>query len=415
MNFFENSLKILAVTIPLLLFVCLLSIAIFERVRHAKSIKHAIEEQNKNFREESERTRDALQREIFAFRNELATGNEARARTLNEILATNRNETAKTFSEIRESLEKATTRLREENSRKLDEMRAVVDEKLQTTLEKRISESFKLVSARLESVNKSLGEMQTVATSVGDLKRVLTNVKTRGTWGEVQLGALLENMLTPEQFERNVKPSPRSEAIVEFAIKLPCGAENDNKPIFLPLDSKFPIEAYERIVAASEKADAGAVEAAGTQLGKVVETCARNIRDKYIKPPHTTNFAILFLPTEGLFAEVLRRPGLAEKIQRELRVLIAGPTTLSALLNSLQMGFRTLAIQKNSAEIAKTLATVKNEFSRFGDLLAKVGKTLHDAQNTIEATANRHRIAMNKLTKVETLDTGTPSDTREDD
>lgn len=323
---------------------------------------------------------------------------------LNESVSRSRTEQTQSLENIRVAMENSIRALREENAKKLDEMRGVVDEKLQSTLEKRIAESFRLVSERLENVHKSLGEMQSVATNIVDLKRVLTNVKTRGTWGEVQLGNLLEDILTPEQFERNVKPSPRSGEIVEFAVKLPGNDADASRPLYLPIDSKFPIEDYDRLTRAAQVGDREAVEKAASELAKRVKSFAADIRNKYLKPPYTTNFGILFLPTEGLYAEIIRRDGFADEIQREQRVLIAGPTTLAALLNSLQMGFRTLAIQKNSAEIAKTLSSVKTEFLRFGELLEKVSDKLSDTQNTIAKAVDRHRLATRKLEKVETLE-----------
>lgn len=340
---------------------------------------------------------DTLHSRFEAFTQTLASAAKTQTDTLNDF----RDAQRKSAEENRETLFRAMEKLREENSKKLDEMRGVVDEKLQTTLEKRIGESFRLVSARLEAVHKSLGEMQSVASNVVDLKRVLTNVKTRGTWGEVQLGNLLESVLAPEQFARNVKPRPRGNEIVEFAIRLPGRGGEDAQPIWLPVDSKFPKEDYERLIDASERADAEAVERASRALADAVEKCARDIRDKYIAPPHTTDFAVLFVPTEGLYAEILRRAGLAEKLQRECRVLIAGPNTFAALLNSLQTGFRTLAIQRNSAKIAKTLLSVKKDFATFAELLDRVGKKLSEAQSAISQTSDRHRIASAKLEKFE--------------
>ncbi len=327
---------------------------------------------------------------------------DAQSKNLREQLDSLSRTNTERLEKIRETLEKSLAALREENAKKLDEMRATVDEKLQSTLEKRLGESFKQVSERLESVHKSLGEMQSVAANVGDLKRVLTNVKTRGTWGEFQLGAILETILLPEQYATNVKPNPRSGSIVEFAIRLP-GQEDGDKPLWLPIDAKFPKEDYERLVEASERADAAAVEQAARDLANAVEKSARDIRDKYIAPPHTTDFAILFLPTEGLYAEVLRRPGLADKIQRESRVLIAGPTTLAALLNSLQMGFKTLAIQKRSSEVWKLLGAIKTQFGQFGDLLGKVQKKLDEASSAVGSAANRHRLITSRISKVESL------------
>jgi DNA recombination protein RmuC len=280
-------------------------------------------------------------------------------------------------------------------------MRRTVDEKLHATLEQRLGESFKLVSERLEAVHKGLGEMQTLASGVGDLKRVLTNVKSRGTWGEVQLARLLEDTMTSDQYARNVKPVPGSDAIVEFAIRLP-GRADDGAPVWLPLDAKFPKEEYERLVDAEQAADADAARAAGVALARAVELQARAIAEKYVAPPHTTDFAIMFLPTEGLYAEVLRRPGLIDKLH-QLRVNVAGPANLAALLNSLQMGFRTLAIERRSSEVWQVLRAVKTEFGRFGDALAAVKRTLESASTKIGQTETRTRAMLRSLKTVEAL------------
>lgn len=309
----------------------------------------------------------------------------------------------KKFDELRAAVEGKLTQLQAENTAKLEEMRRTVDEKLQGTLDKRLGESFKLVSERLEQVHKGLGEMQTLASGVGDLKRVLTNVKTRGTWGEIQLGNLLEQILTPDQYARNVQTKPTGRETVEFALKLPGRDEQDGKVVWLPIDAKFPKEDYERLVEASERGDLESVEQAAKDLEARVRSQARDIRDKYLSPPHTTDFGLLYLPTEGLYAEVLRRPGLADAVQREQRVVITGPTTLSALLNSLQMGFRTLAIQKRSSEVWKVLGAVKTEFGKFGDMLDKVKKKLDETGNTIEEAAHRSRQLEKKLRKVEAV------------
>ena len=304
--------------------------------------------------------------------------------------------------QLRDALEKKVTELQDSNARKLDEMRVTVDEKLQGTLEKRLGESFKLVSDRLEMVQKGLGEMQNLAVGVGDLKKVLTNIKTRGSWGEMQLGALLEEMLSADQFERNVKIRPRSGEVVEFAIRLP-GQEDDGVPVYLPIDSKFPKEDFDRLQAAQDAADVTAVEAAAASLEVQIKKCARDIRDKYIHPPHSTHFAIMFLPVESLYAEVLRRPGLASQLQTEYRVTVAGPTNLAAILNSLQMGFRTLAIQKRSGEVWKVLSGVKHEFGKFGDLMEKAGKQLETVQRTITTVASKTRTIEGKLKSVEAI------------
>lgn len=308
---------------------------------------------------------------------------------------------------LRAAVESRLKELQANNEAKLDEMRKTVDEKLHATLEARLGESFKLVSDRLEQVHRGLGEMQTLATGVGDLKRVLTNVKTRGGWGEVQLETLLEQLLTPEQFGRSVATRPGSEARVDFAVKLP-GREAQGVPVWLPLDAKFPREDYERLIDAAERGEALAIEAAGKALEQAVKVQAKSIRDKYVEPPHTTDFALMFLPTEGLYAEVLRRPGLADTLQRDYRVTIAGPTTLTALLNSLQMGFRTLAIEKRSSEVWKVLASVKTEFGKFGEVLDKVSEKLDQAQKQIEQTGVRSRAIQRQLREVEALpDTAT--------
>jgi len=291
---------------------------------------------------------------------------------------------------LRRTVEQRLDTLRSENTEKLETIRKTVDEQLQGTLEKRLGESFRLVSERLELVHKGLGEMQNLASGVGDLKRVLTNVKTRGTWGEVQLGNLLEQMLTPDQYLTDTPTRPGSQERVEFAIRLPGKGEGDPE-VLLPIDAKFPTEDYERLMAAADRADAEAVEAAAKQLDTRIKACAKDIRDKYVHPPHTTDFAILYLPTEGLYAEVLRRPGAVEQIQRDFRVTLAGPTTLSATLNALQMGFRTLAIQKRSSEVWQVLEAVKTEFGKYGLVLDKVQKKLQEASKTIDDVAVRRR------------------------
>ena len=304
---------------------------------------------------------------------------------------------------LRGTLDSKMKTLQESNDKKLDQMRQTVDEKLQSTLEKRLGESFKIVSDRLEAVQRGLGEMQNLATGVGDLKRVLTNVKVRGTWGEVQLGAILAQILTPDQYDKNVKVRPSSSEVVEFAIRLPgSGAESD-QDVWLPVDSKFPQEDYQRLVNATEEADTVAVEQSLKALTRAIENSAKDISEKYIDPPATTDFAILFLPTEGLYAEVLRQAGLIEKLQQTYRVVIAGPTTLSAILNSLRMGFRTLAIEKRSSEVWQVLAGVKTEFGKFSDVLTKVKRQLDTASNTIDQTGVRSRAMERKLREVEEL------------
>ncbi len=304
---------------------------------------------------------------------------------------------------LRTSIEDKLKAIQQDSTTKLEQMRQTVDEKLQGTLEKRLGESFKMVSDRLEQVYKGLGEMQALASGVGDLKRVLTNVKTRGTWGEVQLAALLQEVLTPEQYDTNVITRPGSSDRVEFAVRLPGRGDDRSEVVWLPIDAKFPVEDYQRLVEAQETADPQAAEIAGRQLEMRIKQCAADICAKYISPPNTTDFGILFLPTEGLFAEVVRRPGLSDAIQHDCRVVIAGPTTLWSILNSLQMGFRTLAIQQRSSEVWTLLAAVKTEFGKYGDVLAKVQKKLQEASNTIDDAAKRTRVIGRKLRDVQEL------------
>jgi len=303
---------------------------------------------------------------------------------------------------VRLAVDNRLVALQEGNEKKLDQMRATVDEKLHATLEQRLGESFKQVADRLEQVHKGLGEMQTLARDVGSLNRVLTNVKTRGIFGEVQLAGLLEQVFTPEQYATNVATVPGSNERVEFAISLP-GQRDDGKPLWLPIDAKFPREDYERLLDAHERADAPAAEAAAKAIDNRLRLEARSIREKYIAPPHTTDFAILFVPTEGLYAEALRRPGLMEALQREYKVMLAGPTTLLATLTSLQMGFRTLALEKRSAEVWEVLGAVKTEFGKFGDVLAKTKKKLEEASNTIDQAETRTRAMVRQLKSVEAM------------
>jgi DNA recombination protein RmuC len=302
----------------------------------------------------------------------------------------------------REALDLKFRQIQESNEKKLDEMRQTVDEKLHNTLEKRLGESFKLVSERLEAVQRGLGEMQTLATGVGDLKRVLGNVKERGTWGEYQLGAILSEILTPDQYARNVRTKEGRES-VEFAVRLPGRGQDHDAPVWLPIDAKFPKEAYERLVEAARIADADGVETASNELRKAVTKMAKDIQEKYINPPESTDFAILFLPTEGLYAEVLRQSGLHDEIQQKHRVLVAGPTTLSAILNSLRVGFQTLAIEKRASEVWKVLGAVKTEFGKFGDFLNKVKRQIDTVSKTLDDSTSRTRAMERKLRTVEQL------------
>ncbi len=308
------------------------------------------------------------------------------------------------FERLKLSVESRLTAIQVDNSAKLEEMRRTVDEKLHATLEQRLGQSFQMVSERLEQVHRGLGEMQTLAAGVGDLKRVLTNVKTRGTWGEVQLSALLEQLLTADQFSTNVATRPDSNERVDFAIRLP--GKGDGAVVWLPIDAKFPIEDYQRLLDAQDRCDPAAVEEAAKAIEMRLKNEARSIRDKYVSPPHTTDFALLYLPIEGLYAEALRRPGLAEILQRDFRVSLAGPTTLAALLNSLQMGFRTLAIEQRSAEVWAVLGAVKTEFGKFGEALAHTKKKLDEASNSISKAETRTRQLSRRLKEVEALPVG---------
>jgi DNA recombination protein RmuC len=305
------------------------------------------------------------------------------------------------FEHLKLSVEGRLMAIQADNAKKLEEMRQTVDEKLHATLEQRLGESFKQVSDRLEQVHRGLGEMQTLAAGVGDLKRVLTNVKTRGTWGEVQLAALLEQLLTADQFAANVATVPGSNERVDFAIRLP--GKDDGAVVWLPIDAKFPIEDYQRLLEAQERGEPLVVEEASRAIEMRLKNEAKSIHEKYVAPPHTTDFAMLYLPIEGLYAEALRRPALAETLQRDFRVSLAGPTTLAALLNSLQMGFRTLAIEQRSAEVWAVLGAVKTEFGKFGEALAHTRKKLDEASNSISKAETRTRQLSRKLKDVEAL------------
>ena len=352
---------------------------------------------------ELERLERLLRDELRANREELMA---ALQRMNDTLLLQGQNVTETTtnrLEQLRDSVDRRLQLLQQENAAQLDRMRQTVDEKLQSTLEKRLGESFRLVSERLEQVHKGLGEMQTLASGVGDLQRVLTNVKARGTWGEVQLEALLEQCLVPSQYERNVA-TKGTNARVEFAIKLP-GRGCPEETVWLPIDAKFPQEDYLRLLEAHDRADAAGAEAAAKALESRILACAKDIAEKYLNPPKTTDFGILFLPTEGLYAEVMRRAGLSEEIQRKYRVMIAGPSTLWALLSSLQVGFQTLAIEKRSSEIWALLGAVKKEFQDYGQLLGALKKKLTEASNTIERVEVRSRAVERKLRDVSATDT----------
>jgi DNA recombination protein RmuC len=362
--------------------------------------------QIEGFAQQLELMRQAMLAQAKSARDEQAQSLTRFGDTINQSLLALTESNAQRMGEVRATLESKIRDLQTDNANRLEEMRKTVDEKLHATLELRLGESFKLVSDRLEKVHQGLGEMQQLAIGVGDLKRVLTNVKTRGTWGEVQLEMLLEQVLTPEQYAKNVETVPGSGERVEFAIKLPGNGNGDganNTPVWLPIDAKFPKEQYERLAEAAERADADGVAQAGRELERAVRLEAKKIAEKYVSPPLTTDFAILFLPTEGLYAEVMRRPGLADDLQRVHRVSIAGPSTLSALLNSLQMGFRTLALEKRSSEVWQVLGAVKTEFGKFGDVLAATKLTLERAAKNIESAEVRSRQMARKLKSVEAL------------
>lgn len=361
---------------------------------------------NESNAQQLEQMRQALTLQGQSAREELGVSLKHFADTLNQSLSSMTESNAQRMIEIRATLEQKIQQLQADNASKLEEMRKTVDEKLHATLEQRLGESFKQVSERLEKVHQGLGEMQQLAIGVGDLKRVLTNVKTRGTWGEVQLEMVLEQMLTPDQYAKNVETIPNSGERVEFAIKLP-GKDDDRAPVWMPIDAKFPKEQYERLLDAAERADADGVSQAGKELERVIRNEAKTIAEKYLSPPLTTDFALLFLPTEGLYAEVMRRPGLADELQRTYRVSISGPSTLSALLNSLQMGFRTLVLEKRSSEVWQVLGAVKTEFGKFGDVLAATKNALVKAADNIDKAEVRTRQMTRKLKLVEALPTDT--------
>jgi DNA recombination protein RmuC len=340
--------------------------------------------------------------QIDAFGQQLTLLQKTLSDTLSTQLSGLSESNVRRMSEIRETLEKQLAQLQTSNAAKLDEMRATVDEKLQTTLQARLGESFKQVADRLEQVHKGLGEMQTLAQGVGDLKHLLTNVKTRGIFGEAQLASLLEQVFVPDQYAAQVATRPGSKNVVDFAIKLP-GRSDSGEPLWLPIDAKFPNEDYERLLDAQGRADVVAADLAGRALEQRIRMEAKSISDKYLEPPYTTDFAILFLPTEGLYAEVLRRPGLMEALQRDCRVTLAGPTTLLAMLSSLQMGFRTLALEKRSSEVWQVLGAVKTEFGKFGDVLAKVKAQTETVLKTLDSAQTRSRAMGRALKTVEAL------------
>jgi DNA recombination protein RmuC len=369
--------------------------------RHAEALAQ-MERLERELRDELGRQAQASRADLAGFQQTLLAQGAEAARTQNEQLGQLSLRNEQRLGEVRAAVQEQLKALQEGNERKLEQMRATVDEKLHATLEQRLGESFKQVAERLEQVHQGLGEMQGLARDVGSLNRVLTNVKTRGIFGEVQLAGLLEQVFTPQQYAANVETVPGSGARVEFAIRLP-GRGDDGTTLWLPIDAKFPREDYERLLDAQDRADPQAAEAAARAIEVRLKAEARTIREKYVAAPHTTDFAILFVPTEGLYAEALRRPGLVEALQREYRVSLTGPTTLLATLSSLQMGFRTLALEKRSAEVWQVLGAVKTEFGKFGDVLAKTKKKLSEAASTIDAAEVRTRAMARQLKGVESL------------
>jgi DNA recombination protein RmuC len=376
------------------------------REEFARSREEALK-QGQATREETTKTlldsRAATEKSLLDSRTAIEQTLLATREETTKALRENREELSKQFKEIRESMETRLSSIQKDNSDKLEEMRKTVDEKLQETVEKRFSESFTLISERLEQVHKGLGEMQTLASGVGDLKKVLSNVKTRGNLGEYQLGAILEQILSPEQYLINAQTKKRSQERVEFAVKLPGRSDDDTDELLLPIDSKFPIEDYERLLDVYEGTSSETQEAVSKRLEISLKKFAREIRDKYLNPPRTTDFAIMFVPTEGLYAEVLRMPGLFDTLQREFHVTVVGPTNLVAFLSSLQMGFRTLAVEKRSSEVWKLLGQVKTEFGKFEGVLENVKRKLAAASNEIDKAGTRTNIINRRLRKVQEL------------
>lgn len=412
MNTFEIlTIVSLVVTVVTLVVV----VALYMRLpRVFDGVSANLREEHARARQESQQASKSLREEVSG---EIARANQTQLnalakmselqqqglREMSDVIKNLSDSNRSSLDRIRNSFDERVRELQEGNEKKLEEMRRTVDEKLHDTLEKRLGESFKLVSDRLEAVHNGLGEMRNLATGVGDLKKVLTNVKVRGTWAEVQLGAILEQILTPAQFERNVRVNSSSQDVVEFAVKLP-GRDGDSEScVWLPIDSKFPQEDYLRIQAASENNDPEAVRAATNELAKTIRISAKYISDKYIDPPNTTDFAIMFLGTEGLYAEAVRIPDLISSLQNDHRVVIAGPTTIAAILSSLRMGFQTIAIERRASEVWKVLGAVKNEFGKFGDVLEKVKRKLESATESIDKTGVRTRAIARKLREVEEL------------
>ena len=376
----------------------------FNHLNSNDAIRAELQGHRKEISESGSQLRQELTNTVLNTVGELGKGQAKHLEGVESRVKTLAISTEERLDKLRDTVDKQLDALRKDNKKELSEMRKTVDERLQSTLEKRLSESFKLVQTQLKDVHEGLGEMQALATGVGDLSRVLTNVKLRGTWGEYQVEALLEQIFTPEQYQANVEIKAGPGKRVEFAIKMPGESGNHEKPLWLPIDSKFPIEDYERLMKASEEADDMRVQEASKALRKAFIVSAKDIKEKYIYPPNTTDFAIMFLPTEGLYAEAIRQPGLQQELLNKYHIVPAGPTIFSALLSSLNMGFRTLAIQKRSSEVWQTLAAVKTEFGKFGDILTRVRTQLETASRTIdEKVLVRTRVMQRKLKDVEEL------------
>jgi DNA recombination protein RmuC len=367
-----------------------------------KTLKGSAVDLSKPMREEFSISRKELNQVAKDLRQELSANLNQTRESIDKRIEDFRDKNDQKLEQIRKTVEGKLDNINKDNNEKLEKMRATVDEKLQTTLEKRLGESFKLVSERLELVQRGLGEMQGLANDVGDFKRILTNVKTRGTWGEIQLESLLEQIFIKDHYAKQVKVDPTSNEVVDYAIKLP-DKSNKNGFILLPIDAKFPLEDYQRLVAASEKGDLAAIDTALKALINRIKAEAKSISEKYIRPPRTTDFAVLYVPIESLYAEVLRTPGLFELLQGTYRVTVAGPTTISAILNSYQLGFRTLAIAEQTSKVWELLTSIKGEFGKFEDLLVKTKEKLIQATNTIDSATKKTRTIGSKLNKVQTL------------
>lgn len=379
----------------------------------AKTIRDELSMNRAEAAQNSRDVREELQNNLHNFSSSLANRmteiaqlQKAQLDTFSQQLTTLTQSNERSMDKMRESVQERLKSIQEDTGNKLEQIRVTVDEKLHETLETRLGESFKIVGERLESVHKGLGEMRSLATGVGDLKKMLSNVKARGIWGEIHLGAIIEEILTPDQYDKNVATRKGSDERVEYAVKLPGRGDAKDQIVWLPIDAKFPQEDYARLIDAHDKGDLARAEEAHKQLAFRIKEQARSIRDKYINPPNTTDFAIMFLPTESLFAEALRFPGLCEELQQKYRVTIAGPTTLGALLNSLNIGFKTLVIEKRTSEVWRLLAGVRTQFSKFSELLDQTSKKLTEAGNKIDEASDRSRKIENRLRKVEALPVG---------